>query len=90
MHKQLSWILAPKFITIQTSVDGITWKNWGTIESKVDPKNKEIILETLSKTKPTENVRFVKFFAKNLDQLPEWHDFYKGKSWLFIDEIFVN
>lgn len=90
LHKQLSWILAPKFITIQTSVDGITWKNWGTIESKVDPKNKEIILETLSKTKPTENVRFVKFFAKNLDQLPEWHDFYKGKSWLFIDEIFVN
>lgn len=90
LHKQLSWILAPAYITIQTSVDGIIWKDWGTIESKVDPKNEEIILETFSKIKPAENVRFVKLFAKNLNQLPEWHDFYKGKSWLFIDEIFVN
>ncbi len=90
LHKQLSWILIPRNITIQTSVDGLTWKDWGTVESKVDPKNKEVILETLSKIKSVEKIRYVKLFAENLDQLPEWHDFYKGKSWIFIDEIFVN
>ena len=90
LHKQLSWILTPKSITIQTSADGIIWKHWGTIESVIDPKNKEIILETLSKENPVESVRYVKLFAKNLEQLPEWHEFYGGKSWLFIDEIFIN
>ena len=90
LHKQLSWILTPKEVVFQTSVDGITWKNWGTVISKVDAKNKETILETFSKENPAETVRYVKLFAKNLDQLPEWHEFYKGKSWLFVDEIFVN
>ncbi len=90
LHKQLSWILSPKQVTIKTSVDGISWKDWGRIKSKVDPKNKEVIIETFSKIKPVESVRYIKLFAKNLKQLPKWHDFYKGKSWLFIDEIFVN
>jgi len=90
LHKQLSWILTPKEVVFQTSVDGITWKEWGTVVSKVYPKNKETILETFSKENSPETVRYVKLFVKNLDQLPEWHEFYKGKSWLFIDEIFVN
>jgi len=90
MHKQLSWILTPKQVVFQTSIDGENWVDWGVIKSEIDPKNKEIILETFSKIREVQKVRFVRLYAKNLDQLPEWHEFYKGKSWLFIDEIFVK
>lgn len=90
LHKQLSWILAPKSIIIQTSVDGISWEDWGSVNSKLDPKLEDIIIETLSKTNPSKSLRFVKIFVENLEKLPEWHEFYGGKSWLFIDEIFVN
>lgn len=90
LHKQLSWILVPKLVVIQTSIDGITWEDWGSIASKLDPKSEETSIETFSKTNPPKSVRFVKLFVKNLDKLPEWHEFYGGKSWLFVDEIFVN
>ncbi|MFK5959374.1 MAG: family 20 glycosylhydrolase [Lutibacter sp.] len=90
LHKQLSWILTPKEVVFQTSIDGENWKNWDTIQSEVDPKSEETILETFSKIKASQKVRFVKLYAKNLDELPEWHKFYKGKAWLFIDEIFVK
>ncbi|WP_456377897.1 beta-N-acetylhexosaminidase [Lutibacter sp.] len=90
LHKQLSWILVPKLVVIQTSKDGKIWEDWGSIASKLDPKSEEVSIETFLKINSPKSVRFVKLYAKNLKELPEWHEFYGGKSWLFIDEIFVN
>lgn len=36
------------------------------------------------------DVRYVKVFAKNLDELPKWHPEAGGKPWLMIDEIIVE
>lgn len=90
LHRQNSWIMAPQFIKIQTSADGIIWADWGTKMSTIDPKTKKNTIETLAITSEPTDVRFIKFLAKNVKTLPDWHDAAKAKAWLFIDEIFVK
>jgi hexosaminidase len=90
LHRQRSWIFVPSNIIIQTSTDGKNWKDWVSINSKIDPKTEENTIEKFSKIKKTVNTRFIKFFAKNIGKLPDWHDAAGSKGWLFIDEIIVN
>lgn len=90
LHRQNSWIIAPEFIKIQTSVDGNTWIDWGTELSKIDPKTIKNTIETLAITNKTMEVRYIKFLAKNVKTLPDWHEAAKSVAWLFIDELFVK
>lgn len=90
LHRQRSWIMVPKFIKIQTSVDGKTWIDWGTELSKIDSKTEKNTIEILEITNKPIDVRYIKFLAKNVKTLPDWHDAAKSAAWLFIDEIFVK
>jgi hexosaminidase len=90
LHRQNSWIMAPKFIKIQTSVDGKTWVDWGTKLSKMNPKTEKDSIETLTITTKSLDVRFIKFLAKNVKALPTWHDAAGSEAWLFMDELIIN
>jgi hypothetical protein len=34
--------------------------------------------------------RYIKIFAKNPQQIPEWHPAFGGKVWLMVEEIIVE
>lgn len=49
-------------------------------------------IKTISSEVSGRNYRFIKVVAKNIGNLPTWHlgAPFKGKAWLFVDEISVN
>jgi hexosaminidase len=86
-----AWILAPEWVTVFTSEDGVEWESWGDrrIEINRDGAQKKIVpvQYTLAGLRP---LRYVKIVAKNRDVLPEWHEAAGSEAWLFVDEIIVK
>ena len=89
-HRQKSWILTPKQIIFETSVDGITWVEWAVLKSQINPKNEDNLIEEFSEKMEERTIRYIKLSVKNIKSLPKWHEAEGSKGWLFIDEIFVN
>ena len=86
-----SWIFIPNEMSASISHDGIDWEDWGTTESKVDPKQRGKFIHTLSiKHDEGERFRYLKIKVKNIGKVPDWHEAAGSDAWLFIDEIIVK
>ncbi len=88
MDDSQSWILLPKTISVETSLDGKSWKNAASITNedwgkKIDKQNKTFIL-MFNKVE----ARYVKLSITNIGNLPSWRG-ENGYAWLFVDEIEV-
>lgn len=85
-----SLVLLPEFTEFFISDDGENYKSVGRVVknfSLKDPTWKRINFEiSLSNT----NARYIKIFAKNPMQVPQWHPAFGGKVWLLADEIIVE
>lgn len=85
-----SLVLLPEFTEFFISEDGETFKSVGKVTknfSLKDPSWKRIDFTTqFDDTK----ARYIKIFAKNPLQIPEWHPAFGGKVWLMVDEIIVE
>ena len=85
-----SWILMPKLVKIECSLDGIVWTTITNHEINI-PSNDynlqiakpEIVFEkTLAK--------FIRVESVNFGKLPEWHAGAGFDAFIFCDEVFVE
>ena len=85
-----SLVLLPEFTEFFISDDGENYKSLGRVVknfSLKDPSWERIDFEiSLSNTK----ARYIKIFANNPMQVPQWHPAFGGKVWLLVDEIIVE
>lgn len=85
-----SLVLLPEFAEFFISDDGENYESIGKLIknfSLKDPSWKRIDYDIiLSNTK----ARYIKIFAKNPMQVPQWHPAFGGKVWLMVDEIIVE
>lgn len=85
-----SWIYIPTELEIEYSLDGKTYKKFGSVKSDKDPKRyASCIAELTVEGVPTE-VKYIRFKAKNLGTNPDWHLSPGGKTWIFLDELIIE
>jgi len=85
-----SWILMPKEISIETSMDGKIFKYAGSIINTVADTSMQVqIKDLILKLKPTKAL-FVKIKAINYGKLPQWHQGFGGDAFIFVDEITIK
>ncbi len=92
LQDQRSWIFYPSEVSFYGSNNG---DEFVLIEQHnfQNPKPLEPTeIKTISSEVSGRNYRFIKVVAKNIGNLPTWHlgAPFKGKAWLFVDEISVN
>lgn len=85
-----SWVVFPQYIEVFISLNGVDFVSAGKVEVPSSLRNPDWIQKDFSVDIPNEDVRFVKIFAKNYDELPKWHPEAGGKPWLMVDEIIVE
>ena len=89
LSNQASWIFLPKSVAIETSKDGKDFKSVDNQSSFSQNKQKEpFIMPVLFNLK--NEIKYIRFRAKNQSVCPEGHQGAGGKAWLFIDEIVVK
>lgn len=84
-----SWIFPPKSITVELSLDGITYKKLGKSIGKSVAENAENTLGSLSVEFAPTLAKYIRFSIENYGPCPDWHLSPGGKTWLFLDEIEV-
>lgn len=89
LYDPKSWILHPVKVSCETSADGITWFDKGTILVEGDQK-KEEVTRTFRFENDLGALRYVRFSITGTRTLPVWHPSAGGDSWVFVDEIVVE
>lgn len=81
-------VMLPTQVTIAISEDG---ENYVTVldESIATMEQREPIIKRIETSFEKQGVSFIKIFAKNRAELPEWH-LRKGSAWIFVDEVSVK
>jgi len=84
-----SWIWLPKKVTYLISKDGVTFKEVGSIvnshpDDNYDLFQKDFILNNRAKG------RYIKVIAETYGTIPDWHLGKGGKTYIFIDEFWIN
>ena len=85
-----SWIVFPKSVEFYTSLNGIDFVSAGKVDIPSTSRNPDWLQNDFGVDIKNIDVRFVKIFAKNYDELPKWHPEAGGKPWLMVDEIIVE
>jgi predicted alpha-1,2-mannosidase len=84
-----SWIWMPVDVTFLVSKDGKTFEKVVTIHNEIAVDDLDIIVQDLGQKVNTSG-RYVKVHAANLGDIPEWHQGFGGKAFIFIDEIIIE
>lgn len=84
-----AWIIAPKAITVYTSVDGINFKEVFKAASFLPIQDLKVQVETISVPLAATNIKYIKVIAEQYGQLPAWHEGAGGDTHIFTDEIKV-
>lgn len=84
-----SWILYPKMVEIQTSVDGKKFETAQKIDidNSIRPEN---AVQQINTGLGSKKARFIRVFAQNYGKLPEGHPGAGRPAWLFVDEIGIE
>jgi len=85
-----SWILMPKSVIFEWSVDGKKYEPIGEMRHDIDPKNVTVLTNSFSKEFQKVKAKFIKVKAINYGKLPTWHQGAGGDAFIFIDEISVE
>ena len=90
LHTPFAWIFYPGKVEISISVDG---ENFEQVYSVKDPdatlEGTPIKRKVHEVTLEGKSARYIKIYAENTT-IPSWHGGSGRKSWLFVDEIFVE
>jgi hypothetical protein len=87
-----AYIFPPQQITVWASKDGKQWKVLGNITPK-QPTKKDKDINQLIDVECTflpAQLQYIKFEAKTVSSLPQWHQGKGEKGWVFMDEVCVN
>jgi hypothetical protein len=82
-----SWIILPKSVSIELSLDGVHFNKVYEDSNFVDAKDYTVQIKNISIDFSKQKIRYIKIIAKQYGVLPEWHEGKGGDSILFIDEI---
>ena len=85
-----SWVVFPMYIEFYLSDNGIDFVSAGKVDIPSTLRNPDWLQNDFGVDIKNIDVRFVKIFAKNYDELPKWHPEAGGKPWLMVDEIIVE
>jgi hypothetical protein len=89
LQNQNNWIFLPTKLEIQVSDNNVDYKNVAEKEIEIQQTNETGIQDFELKLEKIK-ARYVKVSAINIGKCPEWHKGAGGKSWLFVDEIYVE
>ena len=91
LQDQNAWIFAPTEIQISLSIDGVRFEAFKNLKNEIDEKADGCIVQEVV-CKKAGRARFVKVVAKNRGLCPKWHPgaAFKGKAWIFLDEISIE
>lgn len=90
MHSMRSWIMLPKEVKVEGSLDGASYFPIGTATHSVPDRESAIVLQWMTvKTQPVK-VRHLRIRAVNHGRLPAWHLGAGGDSFIFADEVVVR
>jgi len=92
LQDQRSWIFFPTEVTCYVAPEKIFSKNVPAQIIAAEIPSSEIEIKTIRFNTEGQSSRYIKIVAKNLGDLPNWHlgSPYKGKAWIFIDEITIK
>jgi predicted alpha-1,2-mannosidase len=85
-----SWIFYPSDIDFYLSKDGENFTKVYEVKNKDDKKDSGEGIKDFEKNLNGQSTRYVRVFAKNIGEVPEWHVAAGGKAWIFVDEISVK
>jgi hypothetical protein len=87
-----AYIFPPQQITVWASTDGKQWKVLGSISPKQPLQKDKAVNQLINAecTFPPTALQYIKFEAKPVSTLPQWHRGKGEKGWVFMDEVFVN
>jgi hypothetical protein len=87
-----SWILMPKRVEFEISLDGKNFTKALSLDNMVADKDEKVQIKDFSGSITKQNTRYIKVKAINYGRLPEWHPGYadNGEAFIFIDEIGIN
>ncbi len=92
LNKREAWIFNPTKVQYFISNDNINWKEVFSTDMIVEEHDASgiMISPSIECSFNPLKARYVKVFAKSIQQCPSWHIGAGGKCWLFIDEIQIN
>jgi arylsulfatase A len=83
-----SWIFGPDYVEIRYSDDGKSYSEPLRLKGPFGPA-KTVNIQTAG-VNINRETRYLKVFAANIKENPEWHENLGGKAWLFCDEIIIK
>ena len=85
-----AWIFMPEYVEFSVSDDGENFKNVGRLSNTVSQKESSPVIFNFKQEIDNKEIRYVKVFAKNIENCPPWHQSQGGKSFIFFDEIIIR
>lgn len=83
------WILYPKEVIIETSLDGKNFTEAARVKNKVGTDEGQAVTQELG-AEISRKARYVRIRAVNGGNLPAWHESAGSPSHLFIDEVIIK
>lgn len=84
-----AWIVAPKVITVYTSVDGNNFKEVYKGGSFLNIEDLKVQVKSINVPLPEAPIKFIKVVAEQYGKLPAWHEGAGGDTHIFTDEVKV-
>lgn len=85
-----SWILMPKEVRVEVSVDGRTWQEVGRAVSTLPDTELNTRIQTLVVPFKQQKAGYIRVSAVNYGKLPSWHPGAGFDAFIFCDEITVQ
>jgi predicted alpha-1,2-mannosidase len=85
-----SWILMPKSVSFEYSIDGKKFIRIDEINNEVAALDNNLLIKTFIKEFIPVKARYVRIKATNYGKLPIGHQGAGGDAFIFIDEISIN
>ena len=84
-----SWIWMPEYVEFYVSSDGIDYTLLERVQNTVDERDMQVQVWDCEIAADTE-ARYVKVFARNIGEIPQWHPGAGYSGFIFTDEIWVE
>ncbi|MCR5822325.1 MAG: GH92 family glycosyl hydrolase [Bacteroidales bacterium] len=85
-----SWIFLPRFVGVEYSADGVTYRPFGIQPLRRDPDRSDAATIHDITVHGQASARYLHIRVRNFGQLPDWHISAGEQAWLFMDEITIK
>ncbi len=90
LRNQGSWIFLPELVEYSLSLDGNSFEVISSQKIAASDPNDETEIVNISSGSVDKKGRYLRVFAKNINDLPAWHKGSGDKAFIFVDEIVVE